>query len=625
MIRLIVNGVEADIKGGEQVVISRSANDIQEIEKRQGDYTNTFLLPNSVKNRGIFADADQVNALSEIHYKANDAILYAGGVEYRGNIFVLNTSDEGIEVYFTSGNADLFEAIQGKKLTDIDFSDLNHEYTRANIVASQNKTSGYIYPIADYHIDSPNTYITATGTQVIDPRTIYPAIYLRTIIERIFNEAGFSYNGNFFDEVPEYFKLTLPLLNVRDLPTPEYMFINRQITVIQKYQINRGGLLTVPFSDTVFDPWGFWKNSAYHPYDVNFTGQIMVVAQTNNNIGFTGAKLRLFEDEGVGTTATLLQEVDIPLAQSQVEILQSFSHTKTGVQKRYYVRSFNPDSLDLNKFIELSASFQIVDVQFPYSIQYNTTLDVNRLMPDILQSDIIKMVWQMYNVVPITDNRVVEWFYFKKILSNEPDNWSNYIDESTRPVVNRVADGYAQTNYFKYKDDKDIIPGFGDGVFEINNEGLEREKTVIQFPVSYSETTFRHNGRMMAHIKMLEAGAQKQKAEQRLLVVRYEPETSVLFKEANEASGTVRKGVAYGEATKSGNELIEEHYSELVNMLKNYVEVNQLVRLSHADVSQADFRKPVFIKKYNATFYKCAINQHDLTSNDSTEVKLIKI
>jgi hypothetical protein len=88
------------------------------------------------------------------------------------------------EVLIKDSKADFFTAIANKELTDIDFSDFNHAYNALNVVA---KFSNTVVDGFKYFLPSNSAYTYST-------QEFKPAIFARIYFDRIFADAGFTYD-----------------------------------------------------------------------------------------------------------------------------------------------------------------------------------------------------------------------------------------------------------------------------------------------------------------------------------------------------------------------------------------------------------------------------------------------
>jgi hypothetical protein len=100
------------------------------------------------------------------------------------------------EVLVKDSQSDFFTELGANELTDLDFSDLNHTYDSSTIVASWSNTvaDGYKY------------LLPYSGDNFYPLKEMKPAIYAKTYFDRIFSNAGFSYDwstlsASYFDKL----------------------------------------------------------------------------------------------------------------------------------------------------------------------------------------------------------------------------------------------------------------------------------------------------------------------------------------------------------------------------------------------------------------------------------------
>jgi hypothetical protein len=186
--------------------------DIREPDKKQGDYTFPFSLPGTKTNNIIFQQIFE-NGFSSFEYNPNkklDAqILINGNQFFSGDLQLnfINKEDNkiiGYEITIYGKIPSFFDDLAEFDLKDlIDLSDYNHQYTRLNVVNSwetsiiQNNTTktfnlgdGYVYPMEWRGQNNPAMW------KVEDFK---PAIYAKTLFDRIFQTQGYTYQSNFLN------------------------------------------------------------------------------------------------------------------------------------------------------------------------------------------------------------------------------------------------------------------------------------------------------------------------------------------------------------------------------------------------------------------------------------------
>lgn len=199
--------------------INKKIYDLFEPDKRASDQTLTVDLVGNKENDQLFRGLFDVNVFVGTNSPTFDpskrasAIIYADTIEQlRGFVqltdMVVNYQNQVIyKIVFYGQNSDLFKKLSDKRLNELDLSEFDHIWNYDNISNSwatsiiQNGSpvsfelgKGYFYPMIytnrDGQKETPdNWYI----------RYFTPWIYYKTLLDKIFSEAGFSYQSNFFN------------------------------------------------------------------------------------------------------------------------------------------------------------------------------------------------------------------------------------------------------------------------------------------------------------------------------------------------------------------------------------------------------------------------------------------
>ena len=243
--------------------INRSFAEIQDISKRNSDYSIGLKLPGTKRNNRFFEDFYNVDNTSyyfdvtkkvECQVLINNEAFFIGYLKLN-SINIINTSIE-YDVTLFSTVADLYGKIGTNALKDLDFRDVdyhfNHVFTRDNVIAdwkyetlksTREVPSNYFYPILhngyNYRTDGDTSKVltgTTTGTTIYtttvlgqwantsaaysagveegfinSPNTglrdnqLKPALNLYRIVQLIFKTAGYKIKSNFLNT--PWFKL----------------------------------------------------------------------------------------------------------------------------------------------------------------------------------------------------------------------------------------------------------------------------------------------------------------------------------------------------------------------------------------------------------------------------------
>jgi hypothetical protein len=197
MVRIQLENGFLDVKEGTVFPLNFAVGDIRDLTKRSGAFSKTITLVGSKNNHellnhyydvNISAGTFNINALTKCSVIQNgvpimeDALLQLLSVNKNQQTDAYEQAVE-YEVLIKDTRVEFFTAIANKELTDLDFTDLNHTFSAADIVATFDNTitDGFKYVLP---YDTDNLY---------NVRQMKPAIYAKTYFDRIFATAGFQY------------------------------------------------------------------------------------------------------------------------------------------------------------------------------------------------------------------------------------------------------------------------------------------------------------------------------------------------------------------------------------------------------------------------------------------------
>jgi hypothetical protein len=196
-----------DLYDNEPLPLTKEIKDLYEPDKNQSDFTKTIKIPGTHNNNQIFSNIFDINhaVISTTQFtndfnpnlKAN-CILYRDGIpQIRGylqltNIILIDQYKVDYEIIVIGRNANLFQDLGDKKLIDLDLSAYDHVWNSTNVDASWTAPvgEGYVYPLIDRGFKALEIEYYYDQT--------YPAVYVKTLVDRIFSEAGYRYSSAFF-------------------------------------------------------------------------------------------------------------------------------------------------------------------------------------------------------------------------------------------------------------------------------------------------------------------------------------------------------------------------------------------------------------------------------------------
>ena len=197
MVRIQLENGFLDTKEGTVFPLNFAVGDIRDFTKRTGTFSKTITLVGNKNNNDLLnhyydvniqAGTFDINALTKCAVIQNgvpiveDALLQLLSVKKSQQT---DAYEQGVEyeVLIKDTRIEFFTAITNAELTDLDFTDLNHIFTAADIIATFDNTvtDGFKYVMP---FDTDN---------IFNVRQFKPAIYAKTYFDRIFATAGFQY------------------------------------------------------------------------------------------------------------------------------------------------------------------------------------------------------------------------------------------------------------------------------------------------------------------------------------------------------------------------------------------------------------------------------------------------
>ena len=223
-VNLYIDGQEADLFDNESIEINLNVQNIKDISKVYGDFTNSFTIPASAANNKIFKHYYNVDIYGGFDAKLRvDAFievnnnLYRAGVVELESVQIKSGEPYAYGIGFYSNMTSLKDSFGEDTLNVLDLSVQDHAYNDVNIATGFN---AYVAGTGDaviYPLISPvaNWYYNSVSGNP-DPSNIYyhggagsnihgvfyydlkPAVKLQKIIDAIEVKYGIEFQSDFF-------------------------------------------------------------------------------------------------------------------------------------------------------------------------------------------------------------------------------------------------------------------------------------------------------------------------------------------------------------------------------------------------------------------------------------------
>ena len=640
-----------DLSEKQVIAMTFQANDLGEFASRQSSYSNGFKAVRSDRNDEILGNASSLTSLSAIPYRVQNCRVYSRGALIDGDA-LLNVIEAGNEYRLNvySGFVNFADAIQDKSLQDLDTTDI--DLVKSN--GGKHWDIGGMSTIYGSAI-SPTFVAVQDGNLPINSRDVdvrkqYPSVYIWELIKRITEGAGWTLESDLIF-TDDFKKKILPFTN--DYPKQAkleidnaYVKLNKLVDVIVPFATP--SVNTVPIWNELSDV-GNKYDSTIAQYIIDYAGKYIIdiyqpirchFKTATASVGYSATPSVYY---GLYKNGTLVSN---KLVQQTFNSLTPLSFVKEfDISGQWAVDCLDGDVLTI-KVITVCGGFSPSPSYLTgadYYVEYlyrndstnvpaklTFTLDdhlpyhghwrVATNLPDISQSDFIKSMLLMYNLVPFVDarNKVLTLLKFSTIADrSRAVDWSGY-EADIQPQIKLHATSYAQTNEIKYKSDANV-QGDYNGSFTIDDTTLALKKTLVELPYSGADLGECLNGLLVAECLRVLSDASEVTPTPKILTIAEDSQGCRLV----DGSFTVNESTTfYATFTDDIQTLIDTHYIEFVELLQRYKECLFEMILPESMVQELDLSKCVYIARFGAYFY---VNKIDAWKDGVTRCKVTLI
>jgi hypothetical protein len=538
MIELLVNGNRVDLGEGVDIALNKSIADIRNPEQRSADFSKTITIPGTSQNNKVFnhifdvandiIGSGQYNPDFNPNKKADCILLVDGMPQISGFIrlteIIANNDRYEYNCTIHGEGANLFTDLENAKLNELDFGEYNHT---CNIINIKDSWDNQIYVDG---VQEPFAYGKGyVWTQVLPKRTILntdinewkaddhtPALYAKTIVDKIFNTKGYKYTDDSFFTSDRFKRLIIPFGN-NGLVTSPSGATDRLFQAETTGTTFTSGTtdFTVPFSNDSsggnFDNGGNYDNTTFEytvPNSGTYTFYFVPSITWTNATPLSAATQAFLEVDFIINGTTIItesvysNEVDNETwtFSNSVNIKRKFSANDT-IKIRvknatYYTSSFFYGLLTLGT-ISIASGTYFYNGSSASSIVYNETVDFGFFFGDKnTQRDFMISLVRMFNLyVEQTDAKTLRFVPRDDFYNGTKQDWSQLLDYDQPHEIVPMGDLQNNPYVFTYKEGTDYGSKrhkqetgriYGDRTLRIDNDFVKSEKKI---EVSFASTT----------------------------------------------------------------------------------------------------------------------------------------
>lgn len=634
-----------------------SVANIRSPENRNSSFSKTIKLPGNPNNNKLFGHIFEIDIYSNFNptIKAPCTLMVDDMPNLTGYLQLVNIIRDGNNIEYETtifGNVgNVFLSIGERLLTDLDMSAYNHTYNSTNTITSWSATvgSGYVYPLIDYGYTNGNTFAV---------ENLFPAIYVKDYIDKIFTQAGYSYTSPFFTS--EYFKrLIIPYTNgdfkLTDAEIALRVFNVAKTTPSTYTHTGLTYYTPIVFNSETSDPNGLWASDTF-----NVVNKGEYAFKVNLNVTYTSSVL--------GGTVYLAK-----YSGGKKTMVSSFPISSGGTYDVEYNSNGIPllagdaIKLEFNK-----ANGSLIDVVINSGTLLNTvsnvglkdgdTINMNIAIPrDVKQKDFFKSIINMFNLYLDVDknnpnNLLIEPrndFYSSGVVVD----WSSKRDMSRPLEIKPIANVNTKKYVYTYKEDKDYYNElykthkgevYGTKTINLNNDFITGEtKTELIFsatPLVRNNSTDRlisvisnstvtsgtgtiedYNIRILYYGGLIATSSPLKYNGSTITTYPYAGHLNTPVSPSKDISFGVPKEVYFKTTLYTNNNLYNTYYKQFLEEItdKDSKMVTAYMYLNPVDIYKLDFRNTFYIDQHALRLN--SISDYNPLANDVCKCEFIKI
>lgn len=616
MNQLIVNGKELVLSSQTRIGVTYQANNIGELQNRQGTFTNTFKLPLIKQNIEALEIVNQMTSTTMLPYKKLSATYIENGIEIigNGNATIVSVDSNSINMNIVSGNVDLIEAIG-----DITVGDL---YVNENIlpwnidVATMLRynTSYLVFPIVNF---STSTDKILNENQTVDIRSMLPCCNIPIMFNKLSEKIGYYFSGKYIESNDHKTMILTPSdLEIKD----------ENLLLLQKSASDTKGTwsfqTTTPHGSNtivnvnIFPTYNIsetdFNGNNYNPSD-NVYGSLKFVCDfkvrfSSNVINTPG--------QNFSASITIVHQIVDDLGNVIAEITDYVNNLSKFPTEFYYVSNVDTGEILLSYLRTYKTRIKLITTALPgdtmiyvapnskttkftFTPSKKITPFTNIYFQDMYRmkvKDVLKDILNLRGIIIQTNNytKNIQFNYFDDLINNISiaDDWSKKVVGGQ--ILSFQFGNYAQKNWLRFKENENVTKELGDYYFTVNNENFDAEKTVVQIGHPATEQLNKYKGYNVPQIKAFDSDYTWLKPEHRLLnVVSQSTSFNINY---TDGTTTIAETTNIPFCKFNGFDiLVPEYYEAIQGILNNTKALKLPLRLTPKDISELNFVIPKYL------------------------------
>lgn len=485
--KIIIRGFEVDVYNAKILgtVISYAFADLFTIDEKKNATSKTIKLPGTARNKIFFGFPSDFNSKPNIdQIEVPDAQITADGIQILVGVSkLMNTSVETVdqieeyELIIQGDNGDWRRKLNGKKLSDLDYSDQNHYLTYANQLASETVAAGreYVYDLIDRgFFQKPNntqplmpyySWLPNDVTEFVTENSRFPALNIVGLMKRIFLGIGYTIDSSLITDAdfeklywifieerlrhPDSFN-ALQLFHATSL---SYTTFNK---ITCSYQATNSPEVMIYFVIEDSDPSNNFSNGTHYkcPTNAKFNFRATLgIASVQGTVGTTGTVYCSFRR---AFDSSIITQKSIPYGTfGNVTVESGLIDMQFG-EAVYVTVSLYIDAIATNfNIIKVLAgsTFELLEVSGVADVHYGQLVDMTANLPSVVtQMEFLQGLKGMGNWVFLTDlnNRKVIIERWDDFFRSDAIDMSTKLDNKKQITTKFIGDSHSKIIQYRF-------------------------------------------------------------------------------------------------------------------------------------------------------------------------------
>ncbi len=480
------NYSKIELFNNEEITVSSSIQNIQDISKIFTDYSQSFTVPSSVVNNKIFEHFynNDIDTLLDHNLRRNayieiDYIPFRTGKIQLEKAMVKNNQNENYSITFYGETLSLKDKFGDTKLKDLDYTSITTTYTGSQVQSRITDTTDYDvrFPLITSqrlwtYGDTTSTDISIPGGR-IDYTELFPALKISKIFEAIENKFSLDFQGLFLTDT----RFTNCFLYCKNKElfetwTPNVL-LNYTFLYPVQYGLNYLGTITATdYFNTTTETlsYSFTNNLTYgqRSHVVDFDIQVITASNCTfivdvYNFGVLEQTFSFVNlNSGDSLSVLVIDELDVVGLNRQLTF--KVRANKDSVYRCFVGYYQNSTNYDLLFSIKASSATTTASVG---------SIDLSSFMPDMTVYDFLSGIFKNFNLTCYAKSKTIfqiepleDWYNKGRIIDITKHTTTEEISVSRVPLYKTIKFEHEQSQSFMNREFFDL---FGKEYGDLNN------------------------------------------------------------------------------------------------------------------------------------------------------------